>query len=254
MPINQESSVVFSETIYVVEGIVSFSANSLKRKDGYKERRNANSKQRKYSMAKGGTFENEVGRDLSLLWSQGKRKNLCRRTESSGGRLTSYRKKSTTNSSTFQGGDLTFSDPDIKPLFEVFSIECKTGYSEKRQTGECVRWDLLDLFDGRKETPVLEAMWTQCVRDAEVTSRRPWLIFRRNKRKICMLLFKQDFQRFKDLCGIYHKPMIEFNPGEYSGSDKIILVNFDDFKEFIGVTLNMTVRLWNSPIGSNAHG
>lgn len=136
-------------------------------------------------MAKGGSFEREIAKTLSLWWSDGERDDIFGRSDGSGGRFTQRRKagKSTAN----MAGDLTFTDSIGEPLIAAWSIELKTGYGKRTDSGFS-RWDSLDFLDSRQKEPTLEKMWKQCVRDAELTNREPVLIFRRNGRSPCIML------------------------------------------------------------------
>jgi hypothetical protein len=82
-------------------------------------------------MAKGGKFERQISRELSLWWTQdlpdGPRDDIFWRTAGSGGRAT-YRKtkgKSTYNSH----GDIAALDPIGNDLLKVVAFELKKGYS-----------------------------------------------------------------------------------------------------------------------------
>jgi len=175
-------------------------------------------------MAKGGSFELEVGRDLSLLWSGGKRPDLCRRTEMSGGRLTARSKKSN-KLTKFQGGDLTFSDPSIKPFFEVFSVECKTGYTSN---GKQKPWDALDFLDSRQKKPQLVQFWEQAVGDADKSKRIPLLVFRRNNRKAVVVMRKETYGRFSGYYGdVLPSISLVFD------SEKLVLIRWADFINWI---------------------
>jgi hypothetical protein len=135
-------------------------------------------------VAKGGNFEREIAKLLSLWWSEGARDDIFYRSHASGGRFTMRRK--TGKDTALQGGDVTASDPIGEPLVKEWSIEIKTGYGKKTDTG-INRWDILDFLDSRQKEPVLQKMWNQCTRDAELTNRNPVLIFRRNGRTPCIM-------------------------------------------------------------------
>jgi len=134
--------------------------------------------------AKGGDFEREVAKLLSLWWSEGHRDDIFYRSQSSGGRFTS-RKKSGKNTE-MQAGDITAAVPAGEPLIREWSIEIKTGYG-RRKGSDLIRWDILDCVDSKQKTPIIEQMWNQCRRDAELTKREPILIFRRNGRTPCIM-------------------------------------------------------------------
>jgi hypothetical protein len=144
---------------------------------------------------KGGDFEREVAREISLWWSSGKRDDIFYRSHASGGRFTSRAK--TGKDTAYQGGDITFSDPVGKPLMDRWNIECKTGYGGKKRikdkkgnlvAKENIRWDVLDLIDSKQKQTTLMIMWEQCKRDALLTRREPILIFRRNGRSKCIMM------------------------------------------------------------------
>jgi hypothetical protein len=151
-------------------------------------------------VAKGGSFEREIAKLLSLWWSDGEREDIFGRSDGSGGRFTQRRKagKSTAN----MAGDLTFTDSIGEPLIAAWSIELKTGYGKKTDTGVS-RWDCLDFLDSRQKEPVLQKMWEQCRRDAELTNRIPILIFRRNGRSPCIMFRSRYFRDLEKTFGDY---------------------------------------------------
>jgi len=159
-------------------------------------------------MAKGGSFENEVCKVLSLWISQSERDDIFRRSVSSGAQFTQRRKSN--KDTAYQGADITFADPIGEPLIKKWSIECKTGYggkSKKTIKGTDVsyieekRWDVLDFLDSKQKEPTLQKMWNQCKRDAELTLRRPVLIFRRNHREKCVVVEQSYFIFLRDYFG-----------------------------------------------------
>lgn len=79
-------------------------------------------------MANTGTpFEREVCKDLSYWWSGGRRDDLFWRSDTSGGRATSRRKKNKTTAG--QCGDIASTHPSTFAMTDVFTIECKKGYN-----------------------------------------------------------------------------------------------------------------------------
>jgi hypothetical protein len=159
-------------------------------------------------MAKGGNFEREVAVLLSKWWSDGKRDDIFYRSQASGGRFTSRRKVG--KDTALQGGDITASDPIGEPLMKKWSIEIKTGYGKKTDSG-IVRWDLLDFMDSRQKAPVLQKMWEQCYRDAELTLRQPILIFRRNGRTPCIMFTKDYFLWLEQCFGFYYGDYVQIS-------------------------------------------
>lgn len=160
-------------------------------------------------MGKGAGFEREISKRLSQWWSEGKRDDIFYRSQASGARYT-VRQKSGKDTA-LQGGDITCSDPDGKPLIKAWNIEDKTGYCKKNglknADGSSViqvvktkygtrckeviqrdRWDVLDLIDSKQEETMLEVFWQQCLRDSVMTDRIPILIFRRFGREACIAM------------------------------------------------------------------
>lgn len=157
---------------------------------------------------KGSSFEREIARLLSLWWSDNQRTDIFYRSHASGGRFTMRRKSG--QDTALQGGDITASDPIGEPLVREWSIEIKTGYGKKTDSG-ISRWDSLDALDSSQKVTVFEKMWNQCVRDADLTNRNPVLIFRRNGRKPCIAIRKEYELSLTNFFGEAPHPYIEYN-------------------------------------------
>ena len=126
-------------------------------------------------MSKGQDFERQVCRTLSLWWTDGEDADVFWRN----------RVRSTKQSpdAKHQLGDVTALKAVGAPLVERFSIEIKTGYSKtkKGMRTRNIPWDLLDLLDGKKDgKKTLLEFWAQCTKDAELSCKRPMLIFKRD--------------------------------------------------------------------------
>lgn len=78
-------------------------------------------------MAKGGDFEREVSRFLSLWWTEDARDDVFWRTSASGGRATS--RAMAFKKTKYEHGDITFTDPVAKPMLDLLVIEAKRGYT-----------------------------------------------------------------------------------------------------------------------------
>lgn len=184
-------------------------------------------------MAKGGAYENEICKTISLMWSRGERSDLCRRSEGSGARFTSRRKKGE-EGTIYQAGDITFSNDIIKPFFDYYSLELKSGYNKKKktETGNIVTtWDTLEILDSNQKEPLFIKFWKQCSNDAFDSGRRPMLIFRRNQRKSCIALSSYEFHNMLDFFGDFGRPQFIIYTDEIKN---IIIVNFNDWKSWIG--------------------
>lgn len=184
-------------------------------------------------MAKGGDYEREIAKILSLYWSEDSREDIFYRSQASGGRFT--RRKQFGKDTAFQAGDMTFSDPIGAPLVNYFNIECKTGYGKKRSVkddeGKLVKkvqmqWDLMDLIDSKQKEIPLITMWKQCEKDSWISGRFPLLIFRRNNRASCVVLENSMYNKLSFFFGPLIYKSVEFHIGETSDFRIITLESF----------------------------
>jgi hypothetical protein len=194
-------------------------------------------------MAKGGSFEREIAIKLSLWISEGERDDLICRTDSSGGRATvRTRKSKTTNKHFF--GDLRSADETASPLFDIWSIECKSGYSRKgklwsdNKTRRVTGWDVLDLIDSKQKEPMFLQFQSQCEKDAKLSGREPILIFRRNLKDVCIAInnsyywtLNDYFGEMKETITIQHKRC------------NVVIMRFDDFLCWANAQILMAVEI-----------
>lgn len=152
-------------------------------------------------MAKGGSFENEMSKEFSLYLTHMRTEDGVRRTEASGAKATSKSKAKQKMIRPDMFGDITYCIPETKYWFDIFSIECKTGYakktkSKKKQSTTLTMWSLLDLIDSQQKMSVFHEFWNQCLNDAIESDREPLLIFRRNRRTPCIVMHNDIFAGF----------------------------------------------------------
>mgnify|MGYP001443727526 CR=1 FL=1 len=174
--------------------------------------------------AKGGSFEWEVCRRLSLWWSDGKSRDIFCRTDSSGGRAT-MRQKSGDPLKIHQDADITFADPDGLPFIEKFFIECKSGYGS---------WDILDLLDSRQKEPILIKFWIKCALGAAGTQKAPMLIFRRNRRGICVVMKYKDCHELfvKTFTSTFAKRYCELVCSDFH----LVILPFEMFEKMVPIS------------------
>lgn len=138
--------------------------------------------------AKGGIFERDISRQLSLWWTKGKTDDCFWRNRT---RRTIY-----AYNAQMQEGDIVAVREIGTPFTDMFCIECKAGYSlkknptrktkEKRsQIKEKVKnipWDLLEILDaaGNYENFTIVKFWEQAQKAAVLTHKIPLLIFKRD--------------------------------------------------------------------------
>lgn len=166
---------------------------------------------------KGGSFERDICRQLSLWWTSGEDddcfwRNRTRRT------VHAYNAQ-------FQEGDIMATKEVARPMTDLFCIELKSGYSikrsptkktkakraEKKEKVHNVPWDLLDLIDGRGERSekAIVRFWMQANKAATKTKRIPLLIFKRDFHTPCVAI---DYE-FLDSFRISPFPMITLDNG-----------------------------------------
>lgn len=82
-------------------------------------------------MAKGGDFERDVSKFLSLWWTHNEREDIFWRTSASGARATT--RAAGFKKTKYEHGDITFTDPIAKPMLDLMIIEAKRGYTNTSQ-------------------------------------------------------------------------------------------------------------------------
>jgi hypothetical protein len=167
-------------------------------------------------LAKGGDFELEMTKRLSLWITDGERNDVFRRGRR-GGR-----------------GDITFRDPIGKPLIDAWNIECKTGYSKKskataKRKKKITNWCILDPIDSRGSSTVLQDFWDQCVRDADETNREPILIFRRPYMNACISFRQSVFNRIVEFYGPCNGQYIIAN----IFGETLAIINLEQFLDWV---------------------
>lgn len=169
---------------------------------------------------KGGGFERDIAKKISLWWSNNESKDLCWRSASSGGRAT----QSKTKNKAYHG-DLTAIDDSIKLLFNRFSFELKF------YKNFCIE----DIIHHGIDNVVLK-WWKQCLRSAGLSKRQPILIIKRNNRKELLLFSKEIYYIICDNYSLFKKP-----PRCLFIGDKIGIVELDEFLSLVDLK---TLKTW----------
>lgn len=144
---------------------------------------------------KGSKFEREVCRELSIWWTDSIRDDVFWRNRTKITTKTPHAER--------QLGDLTIVDSMGAPFIDLFSIECKSGYSSSKNNKRVrnVPWDLLDIIDGKKRNNVLYAFWEQCSSDAELSGKLPLLVFKRDYHKKVVCTDERVLNKLKSYAG-----------------------------------------------------
>lgn len=155
---------------------------------------------------KGGKFEREICKRLSLWWSDGEDDSIFWRTHSSGGRATQRAKKG--KKTTGQDGDVGAIHPSGKPLIDLVSIELKCGYNKTADLH-----GLIDKLDS--SAPTQYEMWIdQAIRSHQNAGSFSWLIIHQRTRKEPLVIVPQKLmvELFKMRCG-FMVPTASMNVG-----------------------------------------
>lgn len=134
-------------------------------------------------MAKGGAFEREISKELSLWWTHGERDDIFWRSHGSGARATARRK--TGKATAFQDGDICITDPIGQPLLKAVTIELKKGYP---------KWNIKALLDTNKKDPELAVFFEQCKREKENSKTEGWWLITRQQSRNKLLFFDKGFK------------------------------------------------------------
>jgi hypothetical protein len=195
-------------------------------------------------MAKGGGYEGEISKEFSLYLTHMKTEDGVWRTESSGARATQKQKAKQKLIRPDMFGDITYTIPETKYWFDIFSIECKTGYAKKTKNKKgttLTMWSVIDLIDSQQKMTAFHEFWNQCLNDAINSNREPMLIFRRNRRSSCIAMHNDIFRSFMNSFGFPTFNFITVN-GEFCYLP-VTIINLSQFFDWTKEINNMIVRI-----------
>lgn len=187
--------------------------------------------------SKGGNFEREIASKISLWFSEGKRDDIFYRSQSSGARATQRNKSGKKTEG--QYGDIAASCSEGESLIKLWNIETKTGYCLSKSklkdgTKKITNWDILDLLDSKSQEPMFAQMWNQCVIDAEVSTREPILIFRRERKLPLITITGTYYSRLTNWFNVPDFMKIHFDLSNlYYPYSKVVIIKLDDFLKWI---------------------
>lgn len=128
---------------------------------------------------KGGQFERDISKQLSLWLTKGERDDIFWRSSQSGGRATERSKKGKKTAGSY--GDITALDPIGHRFLEIFCIELKRGYTKDT--------DAINFIDSKKAKPTLLQFWDQCVESrVQSDSDECMVIFKRDGKMPCVMI------------------------------------------------------------------
>lgn len=175
---------------------------------------------------KGGPFERQMARRLSLWWSAGARDDMFWRVGGSGGRA---KRRGRKGQRTFgQHADIAATDPQGEPLTDVFTIEAKRGYS---------RYTPFDLLDkGPTAARQMVETWLLQVQEScQQAGSLTWLlIFRRDQRRAVVGfdtgLFSMLSAKERQRLGSPPQMRMTFEPhGDRGPKERVTFMRLEDF-------------------------
>lgn len=136
-------------------------------------------------MAKGGNFEREICKMLSLWWSAGVTDDVFWRTSNSGGRATV---RGRVGKKTFgQYGDIQATDPIGQPLMDLCTIELKRGYTKST---------FADLIEDSQTANAKPCMYAQFIKQAQNDAIKAsvswWMLIVKRDRRRPIVIFPKD--------------------------------------------------------------
>lgn len=213
---------------------------------------------------KGGAFEKEIAKQLSLWWTQTFKKprdDIFYKSTGSGNRATIRMKKNIKTANSY--GDITILDPIGLPVLRLFLIECKRGYTGKRRISENeiletkkaknnkdfikeIRKllsrarpsreviDPLEMIDGKKNIknePLILEWWKKATKE-NLKAKRKFvaIIFRRDSKEtaICLpIYFFKIYTQVDHRFLPFKRTMMEILHED--GTTHLIIINFNYF-------------------------
>lgn len=145
---------------------------------------------------KGGAFERDMCRTLSLWFSYGKRDDIFWRTAGSGARATVRMKqgKMTADSA----GDISAIHPSGKALTRLCIFELKRGYSQKNRSAGISLLTMIDKLANEKD-PILLSWFKKLNKELKEHDRKfGFIIFKRDRKNICIAFTRETLNYLKE--------------------------------------------------------
>lgn len=147
-------------------------------------------KKRRNTGAKGGEWERELSKLLSLWWTHGERDDTIWRTHGSGSRATTRSKKGL--GTLGAAGDFMATDPITEPLFAYWLAEAKRGYKLAGDNSAAI--NLLYWLDKQPahNDPLLYKWWLKADREREIHQRHEAVIIFRRTAKMPVIMMRAE--------------------------------------------------------------
>lgn len=158
--------------------------------------------------SKGGQFERDMSRKLSL-WLTGGRKDDCLWRSAGSGSMSTNSIKRGTGAKQYQASDLSPNSPEAYLLLDRFTVECKY-YANLQLDGL--------LFNPKCQ---LLTFWKQAQRDSGSVSKHAMLIAKQNRRPIMLGIHTQLYKKLFSALGTI--------PSIHISHQCLVLFTLDDF-------------------------
>lgn len=142
------------------------------------------------SKNKGGAWERNFSKQLSLWWSNGESDSIFWRSASSGAMATIRAKQNKDTQGSY--GDISAINESGYALINFATFELKVGYADT---------DLLAEIDSDAKKLTFREHINQVVNDAKLAGNHPFLIINRDRRKPCIFFEKNVYNDMKSYCG-----------------------------------------------------
>jgi len=165
---------------------------------------------------KGGNYEREFSKALSLWYSDGDCDDIFWRTSGSGARATTRRKQQ--KKTRYEYGDISFRDPTGQPFIDYFLLELKRGYSKGI--------DVLDFLDKKKGDILILKWWKKAEEEKVFAERKStMLVVRRDGKAPVLVVDKYVFKCFRHLG--YAGSYLRIN--SIKNDVQLVMLPLDDF-------------------------
>ena len=203
---------------------------------------------------KGGGFEREMCKLLSLWWSHNKRDDIFWRTAGSGGRATVRRKQGLRTADS--AADMMASHESGKPLTNACLFEMKRGYSDKHKivknkktkklSVKKVSYGLgiLTILDKqpKQKDPILLQWWEKLEEERISTGRKfSFIIFRRDAKQGCIVMSYKTLKLLTKRNHHFEEIMLSIHFPRPERIYPLVILKLDDFlkwcepESFIGL-------------------
>ena len=194
---------------------------------------------------KGGGFEREICKLLSLWWSKGEHDDIFWRTAGSGGRATVRRKqgKRTADSA----ADMMACHESGKSLTKACLFEMKRGYSDKHKIVKNKKTkklsvkkvayglEVLSILDKKPKhkEPILLQWWEKLEQERISTKRKfSFIIFRRDAKDACIVMSYKILKILTQKNGHFEGRMLSIHFPRPERIYPLVILKLDDFLQW----------------------